>query len=439
MSAAATQSGWSGAGARAGHVLGLTAGDLCVAAAWFLVFIIASDGTWSTVVSGLFPGLTIGPLIYLLAREQGWHRNALPQGAGVIAAILCGFAIVAGLSTVTHPLSADGVLPFLGAYVMPLILFVAFSVLRLGEQRITNLMGVIAAGSLVPMLLGAAAFYHEWGIPTGVDLLMSRYDLDRMQGYMSLTFGNTGNMAAYLAILVPSCLAAWFSTRGRRKARCLMFIVLALAFVHVLIVQSRTLFIVLLASFPLISIFYRLRFGSVVFTFLLGCTVVVIPVLTAADQFVELTVGAVSAGGNPNGDQSVSERLEAMSAALGILRDNPGLGVGPGNSLTMNPFTSAHEYVLQQGSEIGVIGVLLAAALVLACMLRLLGLYRLRGIDALAGLRFALVIGPFSYLLYGVLANMPLSENVMTPWIGLLSLMLGASFIEPETRKEPGP
>jgi O-antigen ligase len=96
--------------------------------------------------------------------------------------------------------------------------------------------------------------------------------------------------------------------------------------------------------------------------------------------------------------------------------------------LLLNPFTSAHEYILQQGSEIGVVGIPLAIALTAAYAWRLYTLFRTRAQDPYANVRFAMMIGPVAYLIYGVIANMPLAENVMTPWIGLVSLLGGASF-----------
>jgi len=40
--------------------------------------------------------------------------------------------------------------------------------------------------------------------------------------------------------------------------------------------------------------------------------------------------------------------------------------------------------------------------------------------------------------MYGVIANMPLAQSVMTPWVGLTSLLAGANFIRVAPALEVG-
>jgi O-antigen ligase len=410
---------------RAAEFTKVSAGGLSIGILYFLILIIASDGAWSTIISGLFPALFLAPVMYLLAWREGWHRFTAANGATPLVVIWLGFCLFATLSTLANPLPEDGWLPLLGCYVMPAMLFHTVSVLQFNESQVRRILLFVALGSLIPLLWGAWEFYKEWGIPTGIDLLESRYNIRRMDGYMSKTFGNTGNMAAFLAILMPTTGAALVTYWRDRGARALLSLTLVVALLHVLIVQSRTLFIVLTLSFPVIGLFYRLRFGAIFVVLLTGMAAIVIPLLTVVDQFLKSTVGAAA---GLNEDNSVSERFEAMQAAYQIIKDHYSVGVGPGNSLLLNPFTSAHEYILQQGSEIGVVGIPLAIALTAAYAWRLYTFFRTRAQDPYANVRFAMVIGPVAYLIYGVIANMPLAENVMTPWIGLVSLLGGASF-----------
>lgn len=413
----------------------LPAGALSVGLLYFLTLIIASDGAWSTVISGLFPALFLSPAMALLAWRNGWHRFEVVPGTAPIGVALVGFCIFGTASTLLNPLPEDGWLPLLACYVMPIMLYYAVSVQRLTAEQLRRVLLYVAAGALVPLIWGAWEFYHEWGVPTGVELLQSRYDLVRMGDYMAKTFGNTGNMAAFLAIVMPTAGAALVTYWRRRAMRRVLVCMLLVAMVHVLIVQSRTLFIVLALAFPVIAIFYRLRFGVAFFLLIAALGAVVIPVLTAVNEFFESTVGAAS---GLNEDNSVSERLEAMQFALRILEHNYSFGVGPGNSLLHNPYTSAHEYILQQGSEIGAIGILLAALLTAAVAARVLVLFFRRATDPHARARFAMMIGPATYLAYGVIANMPLAENVETPWIGLTALLAGASFARvTPSRAEP--
>lgn len=414
-------------------LMAVPAGELSIGVLYFLTLIIASDGAWSTIISGLFPALFLGPVMYLLAWRQGWHRFSKIDGTALIGVALLGFCFFATLSALANPLPEDGWLPLLGCYVMPLLLFHSVSVLRLNETQVRRLLLIVAWGTLIPLTWGAWEFYKEWGIPTGVELLESRYNLVRMADYMAKTFGNTSNMAAYLALVMPTLGASLITYWHDRRARAVFGAALLMGVVHVLIVQSRTLLIVLTLAFPLITIFYRLRFGAIFFLLLAAVAAIVIPVLTAVNQFLANTVGAVA---DPNDDSSVSDRFQAMQAGLQILRDHLSFGVGPGNSMIYNPFTSAHEYVLQQGSELGAIGIPLAILLTGAYVLRLLSICRTRTSDPYRKIRFAMMIGPVVYFIYGVIANMPIAENVETPWVGLTSLLAGASFIcvEPATK-----
>lgn len=411
---------------RFAELMRVSAGQLSVGILYFLTLNIASDGAWSTVVSGLLPALFLGPLIYLLAWREGWHRFAAVDGTGGIGVTMIGFCFFAVLSTLANPLPQSGWSPLLACYVMPVVLFYAASVLRLNDDQIRRSILCVAIGALIPLMLGAWEFYHEYGIPTGVDLLDSRYNIARMQGYMDKTYGNTSNMAAFLAILVPTVGATLLTYWHRRGARILLVFTLLLAFVHVLIVQSRTLFIVLTLVFPVIALFYRLRFGAIFFILLVAITAIVVPVLSALDQFLGNTV--VAAAGL-DADSSVSERFEAMQAAYQILKMHLSFGVGPGNSMIVNPFTSAHEYILQQGSEIGLVGIPLAILLTGAYGFRGFRLFKARSFDSYSKVRFAMMIGPITYYVYGVIANMPLAQSIMAPWVGLTSLLAGASFI----------
>jgi O-antigen ligase len=418
---------------RFAELMNASAGVVSIAILYFLTLIIASDGHWSTIISGLFPALFLAPAMYLLAWREGWHRFTAVNGTAPIGVALLGFCFFATLSTLANPLPEDGWLVVLGCYVMPAVLFYAVSVLRLSEAQVRRMLLIVALGALIPLIWGAWEFYKEWGIPTGIDLLESRYNIVRMSGYMSKTFGNTGNMAAFLAIVMPTLGAALVTYWRDRRARTLLGLTLLVALVHVLIVQSRTLFIVLSLVFPVIAWFYRLRFGAIFFLLLLAIAAVVIPVLTAVDQFIESTVGAAA---GLNDDNSVSERFEAMHAAYQLMRDHLSFGVGPGNSLLLNPFTSAHEYILQQGSEIGLVGIPLAILLAGAYVIRLYSLFRARVLDPYCKARFAMMIGPVTYFIYGVIANMPLAQNVETPWVGLISLLAGASFIRIAPRNQ---
>jgi len=287
------------------------------------------------------------------------------------------------------------------------------------------------ARALVPLTSGLVAYYQEWGIPTGAELIVSRYALERMAGYMKATYGNTSNTAALLAMLVPAWLAWLVASRPSSLPRWLALVALVIAMGNVLVVQSRTLFIVLLLFVPLVLWVHRVRFTALVVVLLLTFGAVLLPALDARDELVEHTVGAVNGNGD---DGSVSERMEAMQFSLGLLEDHPALGVGPGNSATINPFTTAHQFWIHQGAEIGIAGLLLSVALSLAVLGRLVAAARRGRRSASNRDEFLNLVGPAAFMLYGIIANMTLAMTVVNAWVGTFAMLMALATVQTSAR-----
>ncbi len=279
----------------------------------------------------------------------------------------------------------------------------------------------VTIGALIPLIAGIVAYYSEWGVPTGLELLTSRYDTERMNGYMRATFGNTGNTAAYLALLIPPWFAFLIARNASGGPRVLYVVALTVALAHVLIVESRTLFIVLITVLPLVTYFYRVRFAFSIVGLIVASSLVLFPLLEAGDKALELTFGAFE---GTSEDQSLTERLEAMQIGLGLMFDNPALGVGPGNSAKVHIYTSAHQYWINQGEEIGVLGLILSVALSVAVFWRFFSCIQARSIGTFRDRGFPGIAGAAGYMLYGCMANMALSSTVVNAWIGLFAIML---------------
>jgi len=404
----------------------LDTGQIARALVLVLFFIVPAGNAIVPLWSGLLPTLALAPLIVLLSSRPGRFALALTPRELPALLALVGLMLVAAVSAFLVDPRADTWMHWAGSYLSPVLLYVAVRSVELGARTRRHAWSLLTLGALLPLAGGVLAYYREWGIPSGAELIVSRYALERMAGYMTATFGNTSNTAALLALLVPAWLAWLVASRPASLPRWLALAAVTVGMANVLIVQSRTLLVVLLVFVPLVLWFHRVRFTGLVVLLMLTFGALLLPALDARDELLEHTVGAVSADGD---DGSVSERKEAMWIGLGLLEDHPVLGVGPGNSATLNPYTTAHQFWIHQGAEIGVAGLVFSVGLSLAVFARF----------AAAGLRsrrrqgqrdeFLNLVGPAAFMLYGVIANMTLAMTVVNAWVGTFAMLLALATV----------
>jgi len=388
----------------------------------FVVFIVAAGNGRRFWWSGLVPSLVVPPLVLTLLSRGRLDRIRVARSDLVLFAALSALALVACFSVIAAPAPLDTIVPFLGVYVAPLLLFVAFQHIEVDERRLVLAWNVLTLGALCPLVAGAIAYYNEWGIPTGLELLYSRYDVTRMQGYMAATFGNTGNTAAFLALLFPPWLVLAIRARALGASRAFYVVAIVVALLHIAIVQSRTLFVTLLVILPVTLLALRVRLRALMIPAFLGLGFLVVQLYDVRDQLASLTVGALEGS---NEDRSVPERFEAMQIGVRLMRDNLLFGIGPGNSASVHPFTSSHQYWVNQGAELGVGGLLAAVALSVVVFWKFLRSCT-RVLDGPTGSwRYVNLVGPAAFMLYGCIANMPWSANVVDTWAGLFGVMLG--------------
>src|SRR6266480_2697046 len=397
---------------------------LCTVAVIVLAFFIASGNAHWFWWAGLWPSLTISPLLLLLSFREDSMPPRIPLRSVPLLAALSGMAVVAGASAFAVDPSLLSIVQWVGTYLSPLLVYLGCQTTPFTRRLAASTWWAITLGALIPLLAGVLAYYKELWVPNALQLLTSRYDLVRMAGYMGATYGNTGNTAALLALLAPPWLAMLLNRGASRALHALCAFALIIAFVHILIVESRTLFVVLIVVLPLVAYFYRMRFAAAVGALLLVAGAVLLPLMSEGDRLLQLTFGAVQGTAD---DQSVAERSEAIRIGLKVMLDNPALGVGPGNSFKANMYTSAHQYLINQGEEIGVLGLVLIAAVSMAVFWRFVGLLRRRSRGGVDDIRFAGIAGATGYVLYGCIANMPLSATVVNVWVGLFAIMLAIS------------
>jgi hypothetical protein len=114
------------------------------------------------------------------------------------------------------------------------------------------------------------------------------------------------------------------------------------------------------------------------------------------------------------------------------------VGIGPGAGLTLHSQTSAHQFNVQQFMESGALG--LAASVMFSAIVLILLLHALvRGQDGgINNIRFALLIGPASIVVYGIFSNPTMSLGYVNTWsILVVSMLALAPAFEPQAARQP--
>lgn len=385
------------------------------------VFVVVAGNAIIPIWSGLIPTMLLVPLAILIRNGGALGTVVIDRAALPWLLALLALASLGLLSVLANGGPAINWVTWLSSYVSPVVLYVGIRQYCDDLRFVRHVIAVALLASLLPLAFGVLQYYREWGIPTGVELLLSRYYLERMETYMTATFGNTGNTAAYLALVLPVAMSTCLARSSGRSLRWLAVIVALIALLNVVIVQSRTLLWILLLGVPGILWFYRVRLVGVTVVVALAVGMFVLPFLQALDELVAMST---SVFGGAETDNSVSERVEAMHFALRTLVESPALGVGPGNTLVVNPLTSAHQFWLQQGSELGIVGLAAAFVMTAAILLRALLVWWRRSGSETNDLSFICFSGAALYMLYGVIANMALAQTFVNTWIGLLAILV---------------
>jgi hypothetical protein len=388
-----------------------------------IVFIVVAGNAIIPIWSGLIPTMLLVPLVILM-RHGGSIGSMLVDRAALPWLLAVGtLASVGLLSLLANGGPGLNWTTWLSSYVSPIVLYFGVRQYCQDLRFVRQIIAVALSASLLPLAFGLVQYYREWGVPTGVELLMSRYFIERMETYMAATFGNTGNTAAYLALVLPVAMSMCLTRFSGRGMRWLAFLVALIALLNAVIVQSRTLLWILLLGVPGILWFYRVRLVGLTVVLALAAGMFVLPFLEALDELFAIST---SVFGGTEADNSVSERVEAMHYALRTLMDSPALGVGPGNTRLVNPHTSAHQFWLQQGSELGLIGLAASFVMSAAIVLRALVMWWPRAGKETNDLAFMCFSGAALYVLYGVIANMTLAMTFVNAWIGLLAVLVAA-------------
>jgi hypothetical protein len=321
--------------------------------------------------------------------------------------------IAATLSLIWNVTVIDGFTNYISGIIVPMIIFLALRGFHPDDTKLNRIFIAVSLGLFTPLILGVAAYFREWGVPSLYTLAYSRYNLVKMESYMRVTYGNIGNFAQLILLTGPPLLVLALDKSRPLLLRIWFGGCLGLMGLNLLIIQSMTSFFVGLVVFLLLVVFrkyYRFFISSLFSLLIVGFT------------FNNFFVGLIRLLMGRQG--SFFERIGAMRDGLGVFLENWVFGVGHGLSYLHISATTAHQFFIQQGLELGILGFISSILLVAIVFNRMLRIIISGSKNSDAVTKFILIIGPFAYLLYGVIANITINIGSINVWINLLVAFL---------------
>lgn len=356
---------------------------------------------------------------------RNWRASKSVDGAsyGMTAGLVCW--ILGATFSALFNLDADGVmLTYCSVFVAGAAVYFALTRTRIDGRSFEIALIGLALGSLVPLIGGLQAFQREWG---GADLqtTLSAYkDLMRMELYEAATFGSRGNTATFIILIAPLFLWTVFDRSRGWLVRSVSAALMVPIVMNLMILQIRAALIALL--FAIAAVFgFKLGLRRYpIFIASLGVVLLLVgrysPELsdTMSDRLRPvLTVDTVE-------DVSVGERAASIDEGFALASRNWLLGIGPGASIKRHSQTAAHQFEVQEFMEIGVLG-LVASTLFSIGVLVMLVKTMARGRDAgVNNTRFALLIGPATFVIYGTFSNPTLNVGYVNTWAILIASMM---------------
>jgi hypothetical protein len=380
-----------------------------------------SKGVGANVL--LYPAFIFAGIFLAFRSRLGRAASRRGGRFGLALGLAC-WLVGATLSMLLNANASQVVLTYCAVFLAGTTIYVALDGMPLTPLALEVGLGGLVAGSLFPLLGGLQAFRQEWGVPDADTALSAFRNLARMELYEMATFGSRGNTAAFVLIVGPLLLWIALDRTKSRFLRAVCAATLIPVVLNLLILQIRAAFLTLLFS---LAVIWGFKLGIRRYPlFLAGFGLAVMlffnyspdSALAMSDRF--RPVLAV----DMDEDASVMERAASIKEGIVIAERNWQFGIGPGGSLTRHSQTAAHQFQVQQFMEIGVLGLVGSSVFSIGVMLLLLKIM-IRGQDGGANnTRFTLVIGPASFVMYGVLSNPTFNVGYVNTWTVLVLSML---------------
>ena len=373
----------------------------------------------------LLPSIIIPILIFIIRLVNG-ERILLVVGAYTQLCLLAFFLFFsAGTLSLMANYSTPGVLTtYISGILAPFCIALAFTNLKLNRSQFHVVMIALSVGCMFPLILGLYAYFSSWGIPDLSTLIMSHFNLGKMRSYSIQTLGNADNTAAFMGMIgvVFFCLIL---TKNNSAVKFILYsLVLALSVIHLLILQIRVALIFFLLMSLIISFISNKRFF---YLYLLTLIAVVVSLYIYSPKSLGLLSNRMILAitwSNEGADVSAGARLHSMSIGWRIFMQNFLLGVGPEASKHYIVYGTAHQFNIQRGVELGILGFLasiLISGLAIWRFFRLSWIY-FRQRDN--WLNITLSAAPAFYFLCSLFSNMPLTLGVTNTWIGLVACLM---------------
>lgn len=296
------------------------------------------------------------------------------------------FLIVAEISAVAA-FDIQASLVWLMKIIFGLAIYTVFSRLRLNMEQVRVILYAFLATILFNVILAIFQVISGRlvGLPfENIRTIISPQKLSSFQGtdYFRAVglFSQPKQLSSYLALLLPISVALTFFSRGKIRifayfaaAGCLMVSILALArWTLITNLFSLVLAFILLKHYGFLSqvsrklkIYILTLFSLIVFVFLLSGR------QTIFDRFSYFSFE----------DKSLLARLELIEQSLEVVRQNPILGIGPGNFsgyLINYDFTESnvsrrfpapvHSFYLLTASEVGMVSLFIILVAMVAAV-----------------------------------------------------------------------
>lgn len=372
------------------------------------------------------PSFLIGIVLLALRYARYPRVNKHPLRYVVEFAFVMWF-IAATYSSAVHWNINRTAVNYISTFFMLPILYHAVRDMSFSRRDLNALFTALCLGT-IPMFLIALYFYFKaFGVPTLAVILISRYKIDQMTEYRDWTFGNTGNTAAFLMLTMFPILLMYWNKENPKRLRLLYGFTFLLSMVHFVIVQSRVTFIVVILLFPvLVYLFSRttrlfiIRMAAMIVcvSTLIGLLFVTgsVELVTLLDRFQN------AASANQEEDDSVRGRVYSMVQGIRIFQTHWDMGIGIGNTKDYIKETAVHQFNLNQATELGVMGFVASILLSLGTIARTL-LFIFQSKKQKWGYeRLMFALGPFCFIVYGIIGNMPFNNGVINTWMSLLIL-----------------
>jgi hypothetical protein len=330
----------------------------------------------------------------------------------------------ATFSTIVNMYTAEVLTAYFWVFIMGTAVYVLFDGIILSSFELEIGMFGLAVGALVPLLGGLQALsgYLDWGSLRSVVSIFN--DENTMLNYEDATFGSRSNTAPFVVMIAPVFM--WLALDRSRTwfIRLVSGLMLVPIVLNLLVLEVRAAWLVFVLESALVW-FFKLGIRRF-WRFLVGCGVIAVLLIrlapTETTDVSDRMAPAVTL--DTSADDSVNGRANAIVEGLEIALQHWVFGIGPNGALTRHSQTSAHQSIVQQFMETGILG-LIGTTVFFGGVLCILVQTLLRRRDGgLNNMRFALIIGPASFVIYGLVANVSLNIGYMNVWTVLMMSML---------------